>query len=53
VKLLAYNPLWPEKTEKIGEDNVYAGKKSLQSWMTPAEITELEKIFHQSGIQTL
>jgi len=53
VKLLAYNPFWPEKTVKIGEDNAYAGKKSLQSWMTPAEIKELEKIFHQSGIQTL
>ena len=53
VKLLAYNPLWPEKTVKIGEDNTYAANKPLQAWMSPAEIEELEDIFHQSGIQTL
>jgi len=53
VKLLAYNPLWPEKTVKIGETSAYAGEKSLQYWMSPDEIKKLENIFHQSGIQTL
>jgi len=52
VKLLAYNPLWPEKTVKVGEDNAYAREKSLQSWMSPEEIKKLENIFHQSGIET-
>jgi pyruvate formate lyase activating enzyme len=53
VKLLAYNPLWPEKTMKIGENNAFLGEKFLQSWMPPAAIKESETIFHRSGIQTL
>lgn len=52
VKLLAYNPLWPEKVIKIGERNVYATKAPMQKWMAPTEMAIFENIFHQHGIET-
>lgn len=52
VKLLAYNPLWPDKVMKIGERNAYATKVPMQAWMAPTEIARFEDIFHQYGIKT-
>ncbi len=53
VKLLAYNPLWPEKVAKIGEDNSLAGQDGMQTWMPAEEVARLEDVFHRAGIATL
>ena len=53
VKLLAYNPLWPAKAARIGEDNPHAATATLQDWMPPADVARLEGLFHEAGIETL
>ena len=53
VKLLAYNPLWPAKAARIGEDNPHAAAAALQDWMPPADVARLEGLFHEAGIETL
>ena len=53
VKLLAYNPLWPAKAARIGEDNTFAATSALQDWMPPADVARLEGVFHEAGIETL
>jgi len=48
--LLAYNPLWHEKSYKIGVDNPYSKNEAMTKWMPQEKIHECEEIFRAAGI---
>ena len=51
--LLAYNPLWHEKNDKIGVDNPYSREKKMRSFMTRERIDALKEIYRSAGIETV
>jgi len=53
VKLLAYNPLWPEKVTKIGANNTDADRAALQCWMLQEVVTQMEALCRRAGIEPL
>ena len=48
--LLAYNPLWHDKADKIGMHNDYRGDKVMTEWMEQKQIERCRKIFNDKGI---
>ncbi len=51
-KLLAYNPLWPEKMEKIGRENPAARDPALGRFMPADEVAALKEICRGFGLET-
>lgn len=49
-RLLSYNPLWHDKTKKIGVKNLLSDKAELQHWMKKEEVQQCEAIFREHGI---
>lgn len=45
VALLEYNPLWIEKSRKVGRANLLARKESMTTWMKAAEVRRCRAIF--------
>jgi pyruvate formate lyase activating enzyme len=45
VALLQYNPLWIEKSRKMGQENQAALRGSMASWMKTAELRRCQDIF--------
>jgi pyruvate formate lyase activating enzyme len=45
VALLQYNPLWMEKSRKIGQENRLALTKAMTSWMKGAELRHCQAVF--------
>ncbi len=50
VKLVPYNPIWPDKSKKLGK--VVKVPEQLTSWMSAAETARCEAVFLDAGIQT-
>lgn len=45
VAVLQYNPLWIEKSAKVGQENPFEGRDSMTTWMTPAEVRRCRDVF--------
>jgi pyruvate formate lyase activating enzyme len=45
VALLPYNPLWIEKSRKVGRDNPLVGRDAMAAFMKPSEIERCRAIF--------
>jgi len=45
VALLQYNPLWFEKSHKIGKPNPLEGREATTTWMHPAELQRCRSFF--------
>ncbi|MEW6553952.1 MAG: glycyl-radical enzyme activating protein [Actinomycetota bacterium] len=45
VALLQYNPLWFEKSHKIGKRNPLEGREATTTWMSPAELERCRSFF--------
>jgi pyruvate formate lyase activating enzyme len=45
VALLQYNPLWFEKSHKIGKRNPLEGREATTTWMPPRELERCRAIF--------
>jgi pyruvate formate lyase activating enzyme len=45
VALLQYNPLWFEKSHKIGKRNPLEGREATTTWMSPVELERCRDIF--------
>jgi len=52
TRLLAYNPLWHEKNEKIGTHNSFENNKEMTSWIPNKKIELYRSIYTEKGIQT-
>ncbi|MEW5735377.1 MAG: glycyl-radical enzyme activating protein [Thermodesulfobacteriota bacterium] len=50
IHLMAYNPLWHEKMDKIGEQDAYKDTKEMTAWMPREDMARCEKIFTDAGI---
>jgi len=48
--LLAYNPLWHEKNEKIGTQNTFENNKVMTTWISKEQIEYFKSIFNDKGI---
>lgn len=48
--LLAYNPLWHEKSDKVGVEDPYKHNKSMTSFSDSAVIEKSKTIFRDAGI---
>jgi pyruvate formate lyase activating enzyme len=51
VQLLEYNPLWTDKSKKLGRHE--ASSLDRQSWQSPTEITACEQVFVHAGIEVV
>ncbi|MCP4132887.1 MAG: glycyl-radical enzyme activating protein [bacterium] len=51
AELLAYNPLWHEKTGKIGKKNQLSKEPVMSKWMDNEKIEECKKIFLEYNIE--
>ena len=52
TRLLAYNPLWHEKNEKIGTHNSFQNNREMTSWIPNEKIEMYRLIYTEKGIQT-
>ena len=52
ARLLAYNPLWHEKTEKIGAADTFKNKKQMREWIPKEKTASFHAIFRERGIST-
>lgn len=50
ARLLAYNPLWHEKTEKIGSRNTFKHNKKMSAWIDREQLDSFRSIFSEKGI---
>lgn len=50
AELLAYNPLWHEKSHKIGVESPYSKDEVMAKWMSKGKIHQCEEIFRAAGI---
>lgn len=50
VALLPYNPLWIEKSRKVGQKNPLAGCEAMTAFMKPSEIERCRAIFEGFNI---
>jgi len=53
ISLLPYNPLWYDKTVKIGVENKMSKNKETESFMDAAKIAEYKNIFTDKGIEVI
>lgn len=49
--LLQYNPLWHEKSEKIGAENPHHTDKEMKTWMNRDHFKRCREIFSEAGIE--
>jgi pyruvate formate lyase activating enzyme len=52
VALLAYNPLWHEKSDKIGVEDPYKNSKTMASFLANAVFKRCRDIFAEAGISS-
>lgn len=52
ARLLAYNPLWHEKNEKIGTVDTFKNKKEMREWISKEKIKTFHSIFRERKIST-
>lgn len=52
ARLLAYNPLWHEKNEKIGTADTFKNNKDMREWISKKKIETFHSIFRERGINT-
>jgi pyruvate formate lyase activating enzyme len=52
TRLLAYNPLWHEKNEKIGTRNTFQNNKEMNAWISKEKLEMYHSIYTKKGIQT-
>lgn len=52
ARLLAYNPLWHEKNEKIGARNTFQNNKEMTTWISKEKLETYQSIFTKKNIQT-
>ena len=52
ARLLAYNPLWHEKNEKIGTADTFKNNKKMHEWIAGEKIETFHSIFRERGINT-
>lgn len=45
VSLLQYNPLWIEKSAKVGQENPFEGQERMKTWMKQEELQRCRDIF--------
>lgn len=45
VSVLPYNPLWIEKSETMGENNLYAAKEEMRKWMPTGQVKQCQSFF--------
>ncbi len=50
IQLLGYNPLWCEKSLKIGQPYSFAGNKSIQRWTSGEKMELCAAIFRRAGL---
>ncbi|MFY9397631.1 MAG: glycyl-radical enzyme activating protein [Desulfomonilia bacterium] len=50
--LLAYNPLWHDKSDKIGVNDPYRSSPAMTTFSDRAVLTRCREIFGQAGIST-
>jgi pyruvate formate lyase activating enzyme len=50
VALLAYNPLWHEKSDKVGVEDPYKKSKAMTSFSDSAVLERCGTIFAEAGI---
>lgn len=53
VQLLSYNPLWHEKSRKIGEENLLSSEKSMNEWIDGKKIEMCREIFRKVNIEVV
>ena len=53
ASLLAYNPLWHEKSDKIGVDDPYKKSKSMTSFRDKAVLERCRAVLTEAGISEL
>ncbi len=51
VQLLAYNPLWHEKCDKIGVENGCKNKEIMTRWMPGEKVAWSRAIFRERGLE--
>jgi pyruvate formate lyase activating enzyme len=52
VALLAYNPLWHEKSNKVGVEDPYKNSKAMASFLENAVLKRCRDIFAEAGINS-
>lgn len=53
IHLMAYNPLWHEKMDKIGAEDSYREDEDMTGFMAREDIARCEKIFTDAGIEVV
>ena len=53
VQLLPYNPLWHEKTDKIGAANSLRQNAAMTTWLDKKRIEACREIFTRQGIEVV
>ncbi|MCP4687489.1 MAG: glycyl-radical enzyme activating protein [Desulfobacterales bacterium] len=51
VQLLAYNPLWHEKRDKIGVENRCEHEESMRKWMPGERVAWCKDVFRERGVE--
>lgn len=51
ANLQSYNPLWPEKTRKIGISNEFGSTDAAAEWMPREHVSRCRDIFVRAGIE--
>jgi len=52
TRLLAYNPLWHEKNDKIGTLNAFENDQKMTSWIPQEKLEIYHSIYTKKGIHT-
>jgi pyruvate formate lyase activating enzyme len=52
TRLLAYNPLWHEKNDKIGTLNAFENDQKMTSWIPQEKLEMYHSIYTKKGIHT-
>jgi pyruvate formate lyase activating enzyme len=52
TRLLAYNPLWHEKNDKIGTQNTFENNQKMTSWIPQEKLEMYHSIYTDMGIHT-
>ena len=53
VQLLSYNPLWHEKSRKIGEENPLSAQGSMTRWIDGKKVEMCREIFRKENIEVV
>jgi pyruvate formate lyase activating enzyme len=52
TRLLAYNPLWHEKNDKIGIRNAFENDQKMNAWIPKEKLERYHSIYTKMGIHT-